>query len=629
MTSRARQIFDAHRADAKPGRPAPIDHAPRPDHLLIGPTATAFVLRLADSVLRGSPSLTRALAWWNRPLNALAPGDDEGRELLECAARLGVPVLTPVAGACEPTYREALAAPGRLVASCGVDASACGALGVASWRVSPLEAVALLCGAPITAPLLAIADLRLLGSLPPGVGGIDAALELARRTDARRWAGLGVEVNGAGVTGLGVAERVALARTLVHAGAAFVLLPADEVTRECMKAWGRDADWREVRAVAAAESSATVSLELDLDGLEPLVSPGSDLSLARPLRYVLDHPLRGVALGPYADEGDIAVWLARYERHTVAAGLEVAVVPGTEWLASALNTGGATEALAHSGVAVRDSLASLELTRGATGTRLGLGRASGESREADWWLANPEVCAASALRGALCDPRDGEHAAVRRARLVRGAAARPASPASPSAEPSSPASLNYAAVAPAAQGSLRAVVWLVVGDDWPAERIVSRSARGQRALLEDPVAGLFPGLDRQWIAQTGPDARGAIIAGRHFGGGEFANEAAWALRRAGVAVVLAKSFAPECAQAFGHAGILALEAGRRPLPEFAAAGEELEVPSLPEAVEPGHPVGVRNLTRGVQDTLHHGLDAAAVAVWRAGGLLSRRESAVV
>ena len=629
MPSLARQIFDAHRADGRPGRPPAADSAPRPDHLLIGPSATAFVLRLADSVLRGSPALTRALAWWDRPLNALAPGDDEGRELLECAARLGVPVLTPVAGACEPTYRESLAAPGRLVATCGVDASACGALGVASWRVSPLEAAALLCGAPIIAPPLVVADLRLLGSLPPGVGGIDAALELARRVDARRWAGFGIEVSGSGVLALGVADRISFARTLVHAGAGFVLLPADDITRECLKAWSRDADWRELRAVSATESSAVVSLELDLDALELLVSPVGDLSLARPLRYVLEHPLRGVALGPYADEGDIVAWLARCERHTVAAALDVAVVPGTEWLAAALNAGGTTEALAHTGIAVRDSLASLEATRGAAGTRLGLGRANGGTREADWWLANPEVCAASALKGALCDPRDGEGTPLRRPRLVRAGASRPAGAVSPSAEGAAPASLDYATVAPAARGSLRAVVWLVVGDDCPAERIVSRSARGQRALLEDPVAGLFPGLDRQWTAQTGPDARGAIIAGRHFGGGEFADEAAWALRRAGVAMVLARSFAPECAQAFGHAGILALEAGRRPLPEIAAAGEELEVPSLPEAVEPGHPVGVRNLTRGVQDTLHHGLDAAAVAVWRAGGLLSRRDSAVV
>ena len=189
--SLARQIFDAHRFEELPGRAAGDDVAPRPDHLLIGPSATAFVLRLADSVMRGLPAATRAIAWWDRPLHAPAPGDDEGRELLDCAARLGIPVLTPIVGACEPAYREALAAPGRLIATCGINGSACGALGVARWRVTPLEAVALLCGAPLAPPHFVTAVLDLTGSLPPGVGGIDVALELVRRADSRdsflRW----------------------------------------------------------------------------------------------------------------------------------------------------------------------------------------------------------------------------------------------------------------------------------------------------------------------------------------------------------------------------------------------------------------------------------------------------------
>ena len=621
--SLARQIFHAHRGEASPGRAAPDDVAPRPDYLLIGPSAMAFVLRLADAVSRGSPALTRALAWWDRPLNSIAPGDDEGRELLTCAARLGVPVLTPVAGACEPAYREALAAPGRLIASCGLDVSACGAFGVASFRVTPLEAAALLCGAPITAPRLTTVALRLSGSLPPGVGGVDAALELARRADARGWAGLGVEVGGSGVAGLGVEQRIAFTRSLVSGGAGFVLMPSDEVTRDALRAWGRDSDWRELRSPEDVPD-ARETLHLDLDALEPLVAPASDPSLARPLRHLLDHPVRAVTLGPFADEGDVASWLARLDGRQVAQGLEVSVVPGTAWLARALNTEGAAESLARCGVTLADSFGTIEAVRGATGSRLAYGRARGESREGDGWLANADVCAASALRAAVSDPRDSMEGAGRRARLARGAGARPAAPLAQAAESAAAPGVDYSAVAPPAVGSLRAVVWLVLGDNWPSERIVSRSARGQRALLEDPIAGLFPGLDRQWVAQTGPAARGAIVAGRHFGGGSIADEAAWALRRAGVAVVLARSFAPECALAFEQAGILALLGGRFPLAAIAAPGDELEVPSLPEAVEPGHPVGVRNLTRGVQATMQHALDGAAVAVWRAGGLLSRR-----
>jgi aconitate hydratase len=623
--SLARQIFEAHRAGAAPGRAAPEGAALEPDQLLIGPGATAFVLRLADALLRGAPPSVKAIAWWERSLLAPAPGDDEGRELLECAARLGVPLLAPVAGACEPVFREALAAPGRLIATCAMEAAACGALGAVCWRVSPLEAAALLCGASVAPSEPAVARLVLVGGLAPGVGGVDAALEFARRTDLRRWEGCGIEVSGGGTAALGMGDRIALARTLADCGAAFVLLPCDEVTRETLRAWGRDADWRELRtadAPDAPDEAGSLASELDLDALEPLVAPAADAALARPLRHALEHPLRAVSLGPYADEDDIAAWRARLTARSVAAGLDVTLVPGTPALASALAASGDRDVLLARGVDVREPLAAADATRDVGGTRLGCGQPRRSPLHSGWWLANAEVCAASALAGALADPREQGVSPGRPARRTRTADTRPTLPGPLALDLAEMPSANYARVAAPPVGSLRAIVWLAIGDDWPAERIVSRSARARRALLDDPVAGLFPGVDRAWTRQVAAEARGAIVAGRNFGGGDVADEAAWALRRAGVAVVLARSFAVEAARALTHAGILALEPGRRPLHEIAAPGDELEIPSLPEAVEPGHPVGVRNLTSGIQDTLHHGLDSGLVAVWRAGGLLS-------
>src|SRR5258706_7712121 len=296
MTSLAQQILESRRDEIAPGRPS---SPPRPDVLLIGPAAVPFVLRLADSVLRGAPPAVRAIAWWDGPVLGPAPGDDEGRELFECAARLGTPLLTPVAGACEPAFREALAAPGRLVASCAIEATACGALCACVWRVSSLEAAALLCGAELSPPDPGAARLVLRGSLPPGVGGIDVALEFARHADLSGWVGRSIDVSGPGVAALGLGDRIALARALASHGAEFALLPSDDVTRAALRAWGRDADWREI---AATESPGEPRFEIDLDALEPLVAPAAEPALARPLRHALDHPLRAVALGPYADD---------------------------------------------------------------------------------------------------------------------------------------------------------------------------------------------------------------------------------------------------------------------------------------------------------------------------------------
>src|SRR5439155_11550700 len=128
-----------------------------------------------------------------------------------------------------------------------------------------------------------------------------------RDVDLARWAGCGVERSGEGVAALGTGDRVAIARLLADAGAPFVLFPSDDVTRDTLRAWGRDADWRELRP---ADSAPSPRHEMDLDGLEPLVAPAADPALARPLRHALEHPLTGVALGPFADEDDVALWCA-------------------------------------------------------------------------------------------------------------------------------------------------------------------------------------------------------------------------------------------------------------------------------------------------------------------------------
>jgi hypothetical protein len=52
-----------------------------------------------------------------------------------------------------------------------------------------------------------------------------------------------------------------------------------------------------------------------------------------------------------------------------------------------------------------------------------------------------------------------------------------------------------------------------------------------------------------------------------------------------------------------------------------AAGDELELPTLPHGLDPGRPLVVRNLTRGTQLDVRHELDARAIAIIRSGGLL--------
>jgi aconitate hydratase len=167
-------------------------------------------------------------------------------------------------------------------------------------------------------------------------------------------------------------------------------------------------------------------------------------------------------------------------------------------------------------------------------------------------------------------------------------------------------------------------VWVDAGDDANAERILSRGARkpDEGSAEGGGGDGLLRGMERAFDPDPGGDVRMLVVAGRRFGGGSAADEAAWALFRLGVGAVVAESFGEGAERALAHAGVLALRFMEARTRAQLSPGDEIEIPNLPEIIEPGRPLVVRNLTRGLQHVVRHGLDARDIAVWRAGGILA-------
>ncbi len=98
--------------------------------------------------------------------------------------------------------------------------------------------------------------------------------------------------------------------------------------------------------------------------------------------------------------------------------------------------------------------------------------------------------------------------------------------------------------------------------------------------------------------------------------------AALVLRWLGVHAVLARSFASGMERHLVNAGILPLRFRGAGQARAFTAGEELELPDLPGALEVGTPVVARNLTRGIQAALGHELGALEIGVLRSGGILA-------
>jgi aconitate hydratase len=172
-------------------------------------------------------------------------------------------------------------------------------------------------------------------------------------------------------------------------------------------------------------------------------------------------------------------------------------------------------------------------------------------------------------------------------------------------------------------GAVRGLVLLRCGDAVTTEQVLPWGARiaplagDIAALRAHAFETIEPGFARRALANGG----GFLLAGAGFGGGAQREQAALVLVALGVRAVIARSWDPGFRRRLLDAGALPLTFGRAADLESIAAGDELELPTLPHGLEPGRPLAVRNLTHGTQLDVRHDLDARAIALAKSGGLL--------
>jgi len=137
---------------------------------------------------------------------------------------------------------------------------------------------------------------------------------------------------------------------------------------------------------------------------------------------------------------------------------------------------------------------------------------------------------------------------------------------------------------------------------------------------------LYAAFDPTFAARARALGGGFVVAGADYGMGPHRPHVVLAMVALGVRAVIATSFAAGHRAEMIRHGVLPLRrqpAGAEPGdPWELAAGDELEIPGLPDMLERNKPLVVRNLTHGTQITLHHDLTEREIELVRAGGLLA-------
>jgi aconitate hydratase len=625
--SLSESLLEAHAA--RPAGPPVEGHGfVRADHAVIAERAARLVLPALGRFPGARARLPLALL----AADAAHPpgGLDAGgaiADVREVARALGITVVPPGLGRGEALYVDRFAAPGRLVATAGEPLAAAGALGALALECGELEMAALLAGGTLHVARGDVAHVVLRGALPPWVSGFDVVLAVAGRLAAAGMAGRIVEIGGPGVEALSMADRVAITVAAAELGWPATLFPSDEVTHRYLRARGRDSDWKRIERDPQAGPGRAI--ELDLEATEPQVVESRGAGEIRSLGGVTGPAIARVLIGPAALPEDLARVAALLEGGAIHPGTKLVLMAGSRERMERPEAREALATLRGAGAEVVEGgvLPALPGGAGEFGLAFGARAADLSDDRTRWHLASPECCAAALRSGRLCDPRT--------------TSTPPRRPAPSEVEPPTPpallAALPEAAVADAAaralapgfpvapplDGPVRGVVLLKAGDHVSGDDILPWGAKLA------PIAGdlfalgdyAFASLDPGFAARARVHGGGIVVCGDGLGARVRHPQVALVCVALGIRVILARSWDGDYRRALILAGVLPLRFARPADDERIAAGDELELPTLPEGLVPWQPIVVRNLTRGTQLVALHDLDPREIAIALAGGLL--------
>jgi aconitate hydratase len=563
--------------------------------------------------------------------------------LRSACQRYGLWYSKPGNGVSHPTHMQRFGVPGATMVGSDSHTPAAGSLGMLAIGVGGLEVAMAIAGQPLRIRMPEIWGVRLTGELPPWTSAKDVILEMLRRHTVSGGVGRIIEYHGPGLAGLTAMDRHVIANMGAELGATTTVFPADQAVREFLRGEDREHDFAEL--TADDDATYDVTDEIDLSRIEPLIAQPSAPDKVVPVREVAGTEISQVVIGSSANPGlrDFAIAAAMVRGQQTDNAVSFDINPTSREILEDLTRTGATFELISSGARIHQS--------GCMGC-IGMGQAPavgqnslrtfprnfpGRSgtREDSVWLCSPETAAASALTGAITDPRDlaaergwqypkldlPDRASVNTSMLVAPLEPEQARRTELIKGPNISALPDFPPLT-----DIEAPVLLKAGDDVSTDEI---SPAGAAALpLRSNIPALaefsFTRIDETY-PQRAADCRGStghiVVGGANYGQGSSREHAAIAPRHLGLRAVIAKSFARIHWQNLANFGIVALEFTDPADYDRIARGDTLRLHDLRQALDNGDEITAVNTTQQHTYRLRHRLSPRQVRAVLAGGVI--------
>ena len=561
---------------------------------------------------------------------------DDHRFIQSVAKKRGLRFSRPGNGICHQVHLERFGAPGKTLIGSDSHTPTGGGIGMLAMGAGGLDVAVAMGGGAYYITMPKMVRVNLTGKLSPWVAAKDIILEVLRIMSVKGGVGKIVEYGGEGVKTLSVPERATITNMGAELGATTSIFPSDDITREFLKAQGREKDWVELSADEGAEYDEII--EIDLSTLAPLAAMPHMPDNVKTVEEIGEIKVDQVCIGSCTNSSlmDMLKVAAILKGKTVCPSVSLSIAPGSKQVLNMLALSGALSDMIDAGARILESACGPCIGMGQSPNSAGVSLRTfnrnfeGRSGTADAgiYLVSPEVAAASALTGVLTDPRTlGAMPEIEMPDefiINDNMIAMPAS-----IEDADSVEIMYGPnIKPfpkteALPEEISAKAVLKVGDNITTDHIMPAGAKILPYRSNIPYLSnfCFKQCDEKFAEHCKEAGKGIIIGGANYGQGSSREHAALVPLYLGVKAVVTKSFARIHCANLVNAGIIPFTFKNEADYDKISVGDELCLPAIREKIADGAEVTLKNITTGEEYTLEYQLSERQRDILLAGSLL--------
>ena len=495
-----------------------------------------------------------------------------------------------------------------------------------------LDVAAVMAGAPFRIKYPSITGINLSGSLPEWVSAKDVILEVLRLLDVKGGVGKVLEYFGPGVESLSVTDRATITNMGTETGCTTSIFPSDNITKAFLKAQGREEDWIELIADNDAQYDSVI--DIDLSGLEPLIALPHSPGNIKTVREVAGTKVDQVSIGSCTNSSlrDMKVVAGILKGKTISEDLHLTISPGSRQVVEHLVESGEMGILVEAGARILENTCGPCIGMGGApcskGTSVRTFNRNFEGRsgtkDANVYLASPEVAAAAALTGMITDPRTlgrypdieiPESFIVNDNMIIKPLSLRQAKKVEIVRGPNIKPLPDF----PPLEEDLSGEVIIKLGDNITTDHIMPAGAKilPLRSNIPEISKHVFEAIDADFYKKALDKKGGFIIGGDNYGQGSSREHAALAPKYLGIKAVIVKSFARIHLANLINFGIVPLTFQKPDDYDGIDVGDVLEI----EIGDLQGNVMLKNATKKTVVMLSHTLSKLDAQILKAGGKL--------